>query len=235
MGRYVPMSAKSTPSRQCLDCPADISHHHRNSPRCVECQAERERRRQRSPAYRQQVNERRRAPEYRDREVQRARERRHIDPVYRERRNARMRKLRADPVYGQQRRDRERLRERERLSKPAARAHKQAWRRRWQRGRYQTDPLFRRQRAAQNRRRLLLRGGAGLRKHISQLLARDGAVCGICKCPLPTDRSQWHVDHIVPFSLGGPNSLHNLRLAHARCNEARGNRIEPHTQYALPV
>ncbi len=34
------------------------------------------------------------------------------------------------------------------------------------------------------------------------------------------------LDHIIPKSHGGPGALHNLRLVHKGCNEARGNEME---------
>ena len=51
---------------------------------------------------------------------------------------------------------------------------------------------------------------------------RDRGVCGICgKVVTREDAS---VDHIVPLSKGGEHSYANTRLAHTRCNIARGNR-----------
>jgi hypothetical protein len=60
---------------------------------------------------------------------------------------------------------------------------------------------------------------------------RDAWTCQICSEPV--DRTQrpgtrWaaSLDHIIPVSLGGPDELDNLRLAHHRCNSVRGNRME---------
>ncbi len=62
-----------------------------------------------------------------------------------------------------------------------------------------------------------------------QVLATEDA-CGICHQPVDKavrypDPWSPAVDHIVPTSRGGdPYDRGNLRLAHARCNNARGNR-----------
>lgn len=53
-------------------------------------------------------------------------------------------------------------------------------------------------------------------------LARDGGVCWLCGKPGATT-----VDHVVPRSLGGPDTLANLRAAHGSCNSARGTRLPP--------
>lgn len=70
------------------------------------------------------------------------------------------------------------------------------------------------------------------RPHIPQSLRqsvydRDGLVCHICN--EPTDpaaepRTSWYpsLDHVVPYSKGGPDTFENLRTAHLRCNVQRG-------------
>ncbi len=54
------------------------------------------------------------------------------------------------------------------------------------------------------------------------VIARDGLVCGICADPVEV--SDVHLDHVRPFSHGGPTTLGNLRVAHSRCNLVRGAR-----------
>ena len=49
-------------------------------------------------------------------------------------------------------------------------------------------------------------------------LERYGNVCHLCGRPGATTS-----DHIIPRSLGGDDSIDNLRPAHMRCNSARGN------------
>jgi 5-methylcytosine-specific restriction endonuclease McrA len=36
-----------------------------------------------------------------------------------------------------------------------------------------------------------------------------------------------NIEHIVPRSLGGDNTLHNLGLTHPRCNGEKGSRWDP--------
>lgn len=55
------------------------------------------------------------------------------------------------------------------------------------------------------------------------VIARDGYVCQLCM--LPVDPSDVHIDHIVPWSLGGPDSFENLQVTHSRCNIIKGARV----------
>lgn len=50
---------------------------------------------------------------------------------------------------------------------------------------------------------------------------RDNGICGICNQPVT--RTEMHMDHIQPRSLGGSDSFNNLRAAHGLCNIRRGN------------
>lgn len=64
---------------------------------------------------------------------------------------------------------------------------------------------------------------------ITRLISRDGPSCGICGRELdrrlrdPEHDLYVTFDHIRPKSNGGSDDLVNLRLAHRRCNEIRGN------------
>jgi 5-methylcytosine-specific restriction endonuclease McrA len=53
------------------------------------------------------------------------------------------------------------------------------------------------------------------------VVARDGAVCGICGREVLDDM---HFDHIVPIVRGGESTVENLRVTHARCNLEKGAR-----------
>jgi len=55
------------------------------------------------------------------------------------------------------------------------------------------------------------------------IIQRDGLRCQLCGEAVPLD--DIHIDHIVPRSLGGSDEPVNLRVAHARCNIQRGNRL----------
>lgn len=54
----------------------------------------------------------------------------------------------------------------------------------------------------------------------SLLIWQQGPWCVLCGRLIP--RADVTLDHRVPFSLGGRNHVHNLGLAHKRCNEDRG-------------
>ncbi len=79
-------------------------------------------------------------------------------------------------------------------------------------------------------------GGPGARRwrrNLCELLVeRDGPDCGLChqyvdlsipSGPRGNDQGP-SVDHIHPRSLGGPDTLENVRLTHWGCNRNRGNR-----------
>jgi hypothetical protein len=52
------------------------------------------------------------------------------------------------------------------------------------------------------------------------VLGHYGDVCHLCKKPGANSK-----DHLIPYSLGGLDTLDNLRPAHSRCNSKRGNRV----------
>jgi hypothetical protein len=55
----------------------------------------------------------------------------------------------------------------------------------------------------------------------SAVFDRDGRAC--LKCDATEDLT---LDHIIPWSHGGPDTVGNLRVLCRRCNSARGNRVE---------
>lgn len=56
------------------------------------------------------------------------------------------------------------------------------------------------------------------------VIKRDGYNCGICGGKVaPNDV---HLDHITPYSRGGPTTIDNLRVTHAHCNLRRGARTD---------
>lgn len=55
------------------------------------------------------------------------------------------------------------------------------------------------------------------------LSKKQSGCCGICHARLPI--SSIHVDHIIPLSKGGDNSISNLRLVCASCNLQKSNKL----------
>lgn len=58
------------------------------------------------------------------------------------------------------------------------------------------------------------------RRRKKKVYERDNGCCFWCRKPLPLKGST--VDHIIPESVGGDNSVGNLVLACRPCNQARG-------------
>jgi hypothetical protein len=56
---------------------------------------------------------------------------------------------------------------------------------------------------------------------LARLYARDGGTCSLCGEWVPRDQASR--DHVRPQSLGGADTHENVRLAHRRCNELKGN------------
>lgn len=52
------------------------------------------------------------------------------------------------------------------------------------------------------------------------VIERDGYVCGICSGDV--EPADVHLDHVIPYSRGGPTTVDNLRVTHSRCNLKRG-------------
>ena len=56
-----------------------------------------------------------------------------------------------------------------------------------------------------------------------RVIARDGYVCQLCGGDVePTDV---HLDHIHPYSKGGPTTVANLQVTHSLCNIRKGARV----------
>jgi 5-methylcytosine-specific restriction endonuclease McrA len=73
-------------------------------------------------------------------------------------------------------------------------------------------------------------GDRAVRRRCSKrklLRERDGDDCHLCHAPMVfknrANPDFATLDHIVPRSLGGRSTLDNLKLAHRKCNERRGN------------
>ena len=58
-----------------------------------------------------------------------------------------------------------------------------------------------------------------------KLMDLYGVCCWWCRKDVPKDKLT--IDHLVPQSRGGSNSLENLRLSCWQCNNSRGNSLYP--------
>lgn len=122
------------------------------------------------------------------------------------------------------------------LSKKAVRRRVRAWRRKNQREREairayaawclnaarEIPELVRRSQAAARRVRAY---GGEVEGHVDLLavIERDKAICHICDEPVePRDLA---FDHVVPVLHGGGHTVENVRVAHSRCNSAKGARL----------
>jgi 5-methylcytosine-specific restriction endonuclease McrA len=57
---------------------------------------------------------------------------------------------------------------------------------------------------------------------------RQNWTCPACGTEiLPLNERAHHVDHVVPWSLGGGNEVSNLQILHVRCNLSKGKRCDP--------
>ena len=63
-----------------------------------------------------------------------------------------------------------------------------------------------------------------------------GSRCHLChqeidlSAPRRSGQDGWekglHIDHVIPISLGGPDTLDNVRPSHGYCNTSKGNKIK---------
>jgi 5-methylcytosine-specific restriction endonuclease McrA len=65
---------------------------------------------------------------------------------------------------------------------------------------------------------------------ITRLMKRDGDKCSICGDALNRkhgdgDPAQITFDHVVPRSKGGRDEFENIKLAHALCNQRKGDQL----------
>lgn len=64
-----------------------------------------------------------------------------------------------------------------------------------------------------------------------RVIARTKPPCALCGEPIDydlphLDPGQFVVDHIVPLSRGGADTLDNKQAAHRSCNRAKGDRLD---------
>ena len=83
---------------------------------------------------------------------------------------------------------------------------------------------------ARHRRRATLKGAYVETVRITDLVERDGWVCGICAEPVDPDLRWPHlmsktIDHVVPIALGGAHAPTNCQIAHLTCNSRKRHTI----------
>lgn len=63
---------------------------------------------------------------------------------------------------------------------------------------------------------------------IQFIAQRQEWICPACGLEIPSlNERGHHVDHVIPWSLGGGNEPANLQLLHAGCNLSKGKRCDP--------
>jgi len=62
------------------------------------------------------------------------------------------------------------------------------------------------------------------------IYTRSNGICQLCGKPM--EYNDFNIDHIVPLSDGGSNSLDNLRAVHVSCNNFKANRYDNEMYYA---
>lgn len=68
------------------------------------------------------------------------------------------------------------------------------------------------------------RKGIG-KKTVLSLYGMQSGQCAYCDCSL--DGEQYHVDHVIPFCIGGTNNFNNLVLACRTCNLIASSKVFP--------
>jgi len=76
-----------------------------------------------------------------------------------------------------------------------------------------------------------IKAGVEWEKVDFKLLFSSQVNCSICSKPMNfttgnTDPDYVSVDHIIPFSKGGPHKQDNIQLVHIRCNGKKYNKTE---------
>ena len=88
--------------------------------------------------------------------------------------------------------------------------------------RFQPVDLVKARIAANNRRARKMQNGGSLSPNIiDALLKKQNWKCACCDAPILDD---YHLDHIVPLSLGGENSDINVQILLPKCNWRKGAR-----------
>jgi 5-methylcytosine-specific restriction endonuclease McrA len=66
-----------------------------------------------------------------------------------------------------------------------------------------------------------------------EIYDRDGGLCRICGVALPYEPNAFHIDHIVPLILLGPDTPANVQLACPACNRRKWSNLEGQIHFAV--
>lgn len=93
-----------------------------------------------------------------------------------------------------------------------------------------------------HKRRALILGNGHSPYTEEQVLETYGTNCNICSLPvdlkaarkvgLPGWENGLHIDHVLPISKGGPDTLENVRPTHGLCNITKNNKEQYEVQTA---
>lgn len=86
---------------------------------------------------------------------------------------------------------------------------------------------------ARQKRKALLRGVEHSPYSRTEIFERDGGQCRGCNAELENVPNGFHIDHIVPVTLGGPDIPANVQLMCGPCNRTKWATLEG--QIHLPV
>lgn len=99
---------------------------------------------------------------------------------------------------------------------------------------YRSRPGVRERKAEWNRtRRSRARHSISTKITVEDLVTKYGTICHLCNkdidlsAPRKTGEEGWekglHVDHVIPISKGGSDTINNVRPAHGLCNVRKHN------------
>jgi hypothetical protein len=72
----------------------------------------------------------------------------------------------------------------------------------------------------------------------AQLISRANECCEFCRAQLEYSPNNFHIEHHIPLSRGGADSVENLTFACPQCNlhkAAKTEAIDPLTQETVPL
>lgn len=101
-----------------------------------------------------------------------------------------------------------------------------------------------RKREYNRKRKALLKSVQTKRYTEAQVLAVYGEICHLCNGQIDMSAPRWtgaqgwesglQIDHVIPISKGGPDSLENVRPSHGKCNLFKSaNVLELHSRLSL--